>query len=185
MNKKILATALPLALMGAEPASAESTVISPKRERADVVGPARNFTGHVVVEPLFTIDQSKRALGGHVTFAPGARSAWHSHSTGQVLIVTDGVGWIQGEGGAKREIKAGDVVDAAGPEALARGHGEDRHAAYLDHLSGRSGGPGRLDGACHRRAVPEVIGRTLAFDPRPAAPVRKFSSPMQVGASDC
>ncbi len=121
MNKKILATALPLALMGAEPASAESTVISPKRERADVVGPARNFTGHVVVEPLFTIDQSKRALGGHVTFAPGARSAWHSHSTGQVLIVTDGVGWIQGEGGAKREIKAGDVVWT--PPGLKHWHG--------------------------------------------------------------
>ena len=49
-------------------------------------------------------------LGGTSPFSPGARSAWHVHSTGQILIVTDGVGWIQEEGGAKREIKAGDVV---------------------------------------------------------------------------
>jgi quercetin dioxygenase-like cupin family protein len=110
MMKKILAAALPLALGGVEPAFAEGVAISPNGSRAHIVGPAQNFTGHVVVEPLFPLDQNKRGIGGHVTFSPGARSAWHVHSTGQILIVTDGIGWIQEEGGAKREIKAGDVV---------------------------------------------------------------------------
>lgn len=48
--------------------------------------------------------------GGLVTFAPGARSAWHTHPGGQILIVASGTGWVQEEGGAKREIKPGDVI---------------------------------------------------------------------------
>jgi quercetin dioxygenase-like cupin family protein len=50
------------------------------------------------------------ATGGLVTFAPGARSAWHTHPAGQILIVTAGTGWVQEEGGEKREIKPGDVI---------------------------------------------------------------------------
>ena len=45
-----------------------------------------------------------------VTFDAGARSAWHFHPLGQTLIVTQGCGWVQSEGGPKREIRAGDVV---------------------------------------------------------------------------
>ncbi len=45
-----------------------------------------------------------------MTFAPGARSAWHSHPAGQVLVVTSGVGWVQERGGERRRIEAGDVV---------------------------------------------------------------------------
>ena len=33
--------------------------------------------------------------GGVVTFEPGARSAWHAHPLGQILIVTAGVGRVQ------------------------------------------------------------------------------------------
>jgi quercetin dioxygenase-like cupin family protein len=50
------------------------------------------------------------ATSGLVTFAPGARSAWHTHPAGQLLIVTSGTGWVQEEGGEKREIKPGDVI---------------------------------------------------------------------------
>ena len=45
-----------------------------------------------------------------MTFEPGARSAWHTHPAGQILIVTSGTGWVQEEGGEKREIKPGDVI---------------------------------------------------------------------------
>ena len=50
--------------------------------------------------------------GAWVTFVkPGARSAWHTHPLGQTLeIVTAGTGWVQQEGGDRREIRAGDVV---------------------------------------------------------------------------
>lgn len=69
-----------------------------------------NFTGSVGVEPLLEATAPSRLAGGRVTFAPGARTAWHSHPLGQTLIVTAGVGWVQQEGGEKQEIRPGDVV---------------------------------------------------------------------------
>ena len=51
-----------------------------------------------------------RIGGAIVTFEPGARTAWHTHPLGQTLIVTSGLGWVQVEGGAKEEIRSGDVV---------------------------------------------------------------------------
>ncbi len=71
---------------------------------------AENFTGSVGVEPLLEATAPSRLAGGRVTFAPGARTAWHSHPLGQTLIVTAGAGWVQQEGGAKQAIRLGDVV---------------------------------------------------------------------------
>lgn len=80
-------------------------------EQASIKGPADWFTGTVRIDPLFLkAEEPSRATGAYVTFEPGARTAWHTHPAGQVLIVTFGSGWVQSEGGEKREIKAGDVV---------------------------------------------------------------------------
>jgi quercetin dioxygenase-like cupin family protein len=68
------------------------------------------FTGAVRVDPLFQAPEPARVSGGHVTFEPGARTAWHTHPLGQTLIVTFGCGHIQREGGPIEEIRAGDVV---------------------------------------------------------------------------
>ena len=84
--------------------------ITPNGSRPSVRGPEQNFTGSVVVQPLFAANEHTHASGGHVTFEPGARSAWHTHPAGQILIVTHGTGWTQEEGGRKHEIKPGDVV---------------------------------------------------------------------------
>jgi quercetin dioxygenase-like cupin family protein len=108
--KVIIAAAVALPLLGGALAFAESSVISPNGSRPFVTGAPKNFIGSVVVEPLYGANDSMRATGGHVTFAPGARSAWHAHPAGQILIITDGVGWVQEDGGAKREVKPGDVV---------------------------------------------------------------------------
>jgi 4-carboxymuconolactone decarboxylase len=69
-----------------------------------------NFTGSVGVEPLLQANEPSRLAGARVTFAPGARTGWHSHPLGQTLIVMAGVGWVQQEGGEKQEIRPGDVV---------------------------------------------------------------------------
>jgi len=69
-----------------------------------------NFTGSVGVEPLLEATAPARLAGARVSFAPGARTAWHSHPLGQTLIVTAGMGWVQQEGGEKQEIRPGDVV---------------------------------------------------------------------------
>jgi quercetin dioxygenase-like cupin family protein len=78
--------------------------------RPSAKGPADYFTGPVRVDPLFQAGDPARVSGGHVTFEPGARSAWHTHPLGQTLIVTSGKGWTQCEGGPIVEINAGDIL---------------------------------------------------------------------------
>jgi quercetin dioxygenase-like cupin family protein len=73
-------------------------------------GPADHFTGSVRVQSLFGAKAPSHTSGGLVTFEPDARSAWHSHPVGQVLIVTAGTGWIQSWGGPIQEFHQGDIV---------------------------------------------------------------------------
>ncbi|MFL5576350.1 MAG: cupin domain-containing protein [Gemmatimonadaceae bacterium] len=68
------------------------------------------FTGTVRVDPLFQAPTPARAGAGKVTFEPGARTAWHTHPLGQTLIVTDGFGLVQREGGPIEEVRPGDIV---------------------------------------------------------------------------
>ena len=62
------------------------------------------------IDPLFSPPDPARVGMAHVTFEPGARTAWHTHPLGQTLIVTAGCGWVQREGGPVEEIRPGDVV---------------------------------------------------------------------------
>jgi quercetin dioxygenase-like cupin family protein len=73
-------------------------------------GSSDYFTGTVRIDPLFQANDPARAVGANVTFEPGARTAWHTHPLGQILIVTAGCGFVQSWGGAIREIWPGDVV---------------------------------------------------------------------------
>jgi quercetin dioxygenase-like cupin family protein len=73
-------------------------------------GPADWFTGSVRIDPLFEAPSPARVRVASVTFEPGARTAWHTHPLGQMLIVTSGLGWAQGWGGPIEEIRPGDVI---------------------------------------------------------------------------
>ncbi|WP_165069987.1 (R)-mandelonitrile lyase [Paludisphaera rhizosphaerae] len=73
-------------------------------------GPADWFTGSVRIDMLFQPKAPARAAAAHVTFEPGARTAWHTHPLGQTLIVTSGCGWVQKQGGPVEEVRPGDVV---------------------------------------------------------------------------
>ncbi|HYY26859.1 MAG TPA: cupin domain-containing protein [Chthoniobacterales bacterium] len=75
-----------------------------------VNGSADYFTGAVRIDRLFQANAPARAVGASVTFEPGARTAWHTHPLGQILIVTGGCGWVQREGGSIEEIRPGDVI---------------------------------------------------------------------------
>jgi quercetin dioxygenase-like cupin family protein len=75
-----------------------------------VKGSSEYFTGNVRVDPLFPAKDAAPFSGAYVTFEPGARSAWHTHPTGQHLIVTAGVGRTGEWGGRVEEIKTGDVI---------------------------------------------------------------------------
>jgi quercetin dioxygenase-like cupin family protein len=78
--------------------------------RPSMQGPAEWFTGAVRIDPLFTAPAPARTACASVTFEPGARTAWHSHPLGQILVVTAGCGWTQCEDGPIEEIRAGDVI---------------------------------------------------------------------------
>lgn len=102
---------------------------------------AEYFTGNVVVDQLFGATEHSPTTGGHVTFAPGARSNWHTHPAGQTLIVTSGTGLVQQEGGEKQVIRPGDVVSI--PSGVRHWHGATatngmRHIAIQDMVDGKN-----------------------------------------------
>jgi quercetin dioxygenase-like cupin family protein len=78
--------------------------------QASTRGPAEWFSGTVRIDPLFPTHGAARAAGNAVTFEPGARTAWHTHPLGQVLLITFGRGRVQREGGPVEEVGPGDVV---------------------------------------------------------------------------
>ncbi|WP_261538832.1 (R)-mandelonitrile lyase [Burkholderia multivorans] len=108
--KKYLIAASAALLFGAAAAHAQGISITPAGKTPTVIGAAENFSGQVSVDIKSAGDSGKHGSVGLVNFMPGARTAWHTHPSGQLLIVTDGMGWVQEEGQPRREIKAGDVV---------------------------------------------------------------------------
>ncbi|MBO8199265.1 (R)-mandelonitrile lyase [Streptomyces smyrnaeus] len=68
------------------------------------------FTGHVNAKVLRIADDDSRLVAYEVTFAPEARTHWHSHPHGQLLLVTSGAARIQLEGHPVAEIDAGDSL---------------------------------------------------------------------------
>lgn len=73
-----------------------------------------------------------RSSGGNVTFEPGARSNWHVHPVGQVLIITSGVGRTQEWGKPIREVRPGDVVIC--PAGVKHWHGAAPDSS-MTHIS--------------------------------------------------
>jgi len=73
-------------------------------------GPAATFTGRVTVRRLTSATPPGQAGTALVTFAPGARSNWHTHPAGQTLHVMRGCGWTQEWGGPVALICRGDTV---------------------------------------------------------------------------
>lgn len=70
--------------------------------------PPEQFTGDVWLDPIASPREAgQRMVVAKVRFAPGARTAWHSHALGQTLHITQGVAWVQSRGGAKVEAYPG------------------------------------------------------------------------------
>ncbi|MCA8880553.1 MAG: cupin domain-containing protein [Rhodobacteraceae bacterium] len=99
--------------------------------KPSAAGPADWFTGKVRVDPLFNPAAPERVQGAHVTFDPGARTAWHTHPLGQTLVVTFGRGLVQRAGGPVEEIRAGDVVWFAPGERHWHGAAADTGMSHI------------------------------------------------------
>jgi quercetin dioxygenase-like cupin family protein len=78
--------------------------------RPSAKAPADYFTGAVRLDTLIEAPDPARARAVSVTFEPGARTTWHTHPLGQILIVTSGLGWAQHWDGPVEEIRPGDVI---------------------------------------------------------------------------
>lgn len=74
------------------------------------LGPAENFTGKAWNFGLVPSDSTLTTVVGNVYFEPGARSNWHTHPAGQILIITEGEGYHQIQGRPLEKLKKGDVV---------------------------------------------------------------------------
>jgi len=102
-------------------------------------GPASQFTGEVRVFGRYRGDEPARIGGGTVSFAAGARTAWHTHPLGQTLFIVSGRGWVQKEGGTREEVGPGEVVWI--PPNLRHWHGATAdqpmtHFAIAEALNG-------------------------------------------------
>jgi 4-carboxymuconolactone decarboxylase len=156
MNMKLLAaTVISIALLASATAQtaqvgapldakapgSQSIRIMRSGSQASRQGPVENFTGSVRIDPLFQANAPARAAGSLVTFEPGARSAWHTHPLGQILIVTAGAGRVQRWGDPVDEIRKGDVVWIPPGQKHWHGAAPDSsmaHIAIVEMLDGKS-----------------------------------------------
>ncbi len=117
-------------------------ILNRNGSRESVAGPAECFTGHVRIDPIHgEAREPSRLTSALVTFEPGARSNWHTHPLGQLLIVTSGKGWTQCEGEEKVEVGAGDTIWC--PPGHKHWHGATSttamsHIAVQEMLDGRN-----------------------------------------------
>lgn len=142
MRMTVSACALLLATHAtAQTADAPDMTIARAGSQASGKGPAAWFTGSARIDPLFPVRPPLNTSGAYVTFEPGARSAWHTHPAGQVLIVTAGAGRVQRWGRPVQEIRPGDVVWT--PPGVKPWHGAApttamTHIAIQDAVNGKN-----------------------------------------------
>ena len=138
-----LLTAAPSGIVQAQAPAGDGQTLRITRagSQPSAKGSAEYFTGAVRVDPMFPATAPSRVSGGHVTFEPGARSAWHTHPVGQTLVITLGLGWVQQWGGPKQEVRAGDVVWF--PPGIKHWHGASAttamtHIAIQETIDGKN-----------------------------------------------
>lgn len=98
-----------------------------------------NFTGTVWLQNLVAADSLNANAVGSLTFEPGARSNWHLHPAGQILLAIDGVGYYQEKGRAKITLRKGDAVKC--PPGIPHWHGASPDTSFVQvAITGREKG---------------------------------------------
>ena len=100
--------------------------------------PSANFTGDVWMNPVFGGDGTSALTVALVRFTPGARTNWHRHINGQLLVCTDGVGLVGTRDGEVVRVRAGDTVVAPPGEEHWHGAAGD---TFMSHLGMLEAGP--------------------------------------------
>lgn len=101
-------------------AEAQSMIHTQKQQNIDTIFPrgeenpyGQYFTGQTYLSRLSANDTTWNSSISNVTFEPEARTHWHMHSGGQILMVIAGVGRYQEEGKEIQALKKGDVIRIA------------------------------------------------------------------------
>ncbi|HWK99866.1 MAG TPA: cupin domain-containing protein [Parapedobacter sp.] len=98
-----------------------------------------NFTGTAWLNNLVDADSLNQNAVGSVTFEPGARTNWHTHPAGQIILALDGVGYYQEQGNPKVTLRKGDVVKC--PAGIPHWHGASTDTAFVQvAVTGREHG---------------------------------------------
>lgn len=98
-----------------------------------------NFTGTAYLQMLIDADSLNSISVGNVTFEPGARSKWHMHPTGQILLAIDGVGYYQEKGESKQILHKGDAIKC--PPNTPHWHGASEDTVFVQvAITGREKG---------------------------------------------
>jgi len=107
--------------------TADSTeqIIFPKGEKIT----NDNFTGTAYLHMMIQSDSSNQTSVGNVTFEPGARTKWHLHPGGQILLATGGVGYYQEKGKPKQILRKGDYIKC--PPNIPHWHGASADSAFI------------------------------------------------------
>ncbi|ATP55150.1 cupin [Pedobacter ginsengisoli] len=98
-----------------------------------------NFTGTVWLENLIQADTLNQNSVGSVTFEAGARSKWHTHPAGQILLAIDGIGYYQEKGQPKKILRKGDAIKC--PANIPHWHGASSDTKFIQvAITGREKG---------------------------------------------
>lgn len=98
-----------------------------------------NFTGTAYLKSLIDADSLNSISVGNVTFEAGARSKWHKHPAGQILLAIEGVGYYQEKGKPKQILRKGDVIKCL-PD-IPHWHGASADTAFVQvAITGREKG---------------------------------------------
>ncbi len=101
-------------------------------------GAASHFTGAVAAQTLAEPAGGASLAVYAVTFAPAARTDWHTHPCGHGLYVVDGVARVQVESDPVREFATGESVWI--PAAARHWHGAAPDSS-MTHLAYQQAGP--------------------------------------------
>jgi len=87
-------------------------VFAPTHRGAEPLDPD-NFTGEGTLVRMLGVSDAPKINAYTVSFEPGTRTAWHTHTGTQLLLVTEGTCRFQKEGEPVQEAEAGSIISIA------------------------------------------------------------------------
>lgn len=130
-----------ISILGGLAMATESQSITKNGELGSFEGNSQNFSGKVKVSMMFKSESWRDMIGALVEFEKGSRSAWHTHTAGQTLIVTDGEIITKVPGHKASIAKKGDVISC--PPDVKHFHGatdksKGSHIAITQEKNGKN-----------------------------------------------